>query len=368
MTLKYTVILLGIVLLLHFPAFATTHQVSIIDFAFVPSTLTINFGDSVTWTNNGIATHTSTSNNGIWNSGDLTSHQTFSFVFDSSGVFSYHCIHHPSMTGTITVNPAPFDIQVNAWDNFYSPQVVQINIGQSVGWVNRGAHLHTSTADDGAWDSGDLMPGQFFAFTFTSEGVHHYHCLIHGLVMNGTVIVGKPDSIAFDIHIIDFVFVPSDTALNIGQNLRWINFGSMTHTSTDTSANHWNSGSLNPGDVFTLHADSVGNFHYICLFHPSQMSGRLVVRDTTTGCIYVVGDANGSNSFNGLDVTYSVSYFKGGPPPPISCECTPGNTWYVGGDVNGSCSFNGLDVTYMVSFFKGGPSPHPCPSCPPRGI
>jgi hypothetical protein len=83
------------------------------------------------------------------------------------------------------------------------------------------------------------------------------------------------------------------------------------------------------------------------------------------GCQYEVGDANGNGTFNGLDVTYSVAYFKGGPPPPYECECTPGNTWYVAGDVNGSCNFNGLDVTYMVAYFKGGPMPHPCPDCLP---
>jgi hypothetical protein len=86
------------------------------------------------------------------------------------------------------------------------------------------------------------------------------------------------------------------------------------------------------------------------------------------GCSYVVGDANGNEAFNGLDVTYSVAYFKGGPPPPFECECTPGNTWYVAGDVNGSCSYNGLDVTYMVAYFKGGPLPRPCPDCPPARI
>jgi hypothetical protein len=85
------------------------------------------------------------------------------------------------------------------------------------------------------------------------------------------------------------------------------------------------------------------------------------------GCTYIVGDANGSNTFTGLDVTYSVRYFKGGNPPPFLCECTPGNYWYVAGDVNGSCSYSGLDVTYMVRYFKGGAAPFPCPDCPPTG-
>ncbi len=82
-------------------------------------------------------------------------------------------------------------------------------------------------------------------------------------------------------------------------------------------------------------------------------------------CSYTVGDANGNGSFNGLDVVYSVTYFKGGPPPPYSCDCPPHGTWYVAGDVNASCNFNGLDVSYMVSYLKGGPAPQPCADCPP---
>jgi len=82
-------------------------------------------------------------------------------------------------------------------------------------------------------------------------------------------------------------------------------------------------------------------------------------------CDYVVGDANNSGDLNGLDVTFGVNYFKGGPQPPYECECTEGSTWYVAGDVNGSCNYNGLDITYAVAYLKGGPDPFPCPDCPP---
>jgi hypothetical protein len=84
------------------------------------------------------------------------------------------------------------------------------------------------------------------------------------------------------------------------------------------------------------------------------------------GCAYVIGDVNDNGVFNGLDVTYGVAFFKGGPPPSYSCECPPYGTWFVAGDVNASCSFNGLDITYMVAFFKGGPGPQPCPDCLPQ--
>jgi hypothetical protein len=87
----------------------------------------------------------------------------------------------------------------------------------------------------------------------------------------------------------------------------------------------------------------------------------------TSGCEYVVGDVNDSDTYNGLDITYGVAFFKGGDPPPYECECTTGNTWYVAGDVNNSCNYNGLDITYGVAYFKGGPIPLPCEDCPPVG-
>ncbi|HBC46071.1 MAG TPA: hypothetical protein DCZ43_03395, partial [candidate division Zixibacteria bacterium] len=58
-----------------------------------------------------------------------------------------------------------------------------------------------------------------------------------------------------------------------------------------------------------------------------------------SSCNYTVGDANNSNTFTGLDIVYSVRYFKGGPAPEFSCDCPPLGTWFVAGDVNGSCSF-----------------------------
>ena len=93
-------------------------------------------------------------------------------------------------------------------------------------------------------------------------------------------------------------------------------------------------------------------------------AGFWVGGSTAGGCDYVDGDVNNNGSFNGIDVSYSVGYFKGGPVPPYTCDCN-GSTWFVAGDVNGNCAFNGIDVSYMVSYFKGGNAPIPCPACPP---
>ncbi len=87
-----------------------------------------------------------------------------------------------------------------------------------------------------------------------------------------------------------------------------------------------------------------------------------------SGCEYVVGDANGSDSYNGLDITFGVAFFKGGGDPMCpygSCPIPPCDAFFYCGDVNGSCNYNGLDITYGVAYFKGGPSPVPCADCPP---
>jgi hypothetical protein len=87
------------------------------------------------------------------------------------------------------------------------------------------------------------------------------------------------------------------------------------------------------------------------------------------GCDYTVGDVNGSNSYNGLDVTYGVNFFKfGTPAPQCDPDCPPCAGWNYCGDVNASCNYNGLDITYGVNYFKfGSPAPNPCADCPPIG-
>lgn len=345
---------------------AAQDTVFIQDFFFDPDSVTVNQGDSVIWINNGSFPHTTTSDSGLWDSGPLNNGDSYTLSLDNDGNFPYHCDFHPSMLGNIEVLPVP-DVMIDIGNFFFSPAVIHIDIGQTVRWTNTSSTTHTSTAVGGLWDSGDLGLDDFFDFTFMSEGVYDYLCTYHPLSMTGTVIVGTPDSVDAEVMIGDFFFDSDDITVPVGSYVRWINFGEITHTVTDTSANYFDSGDLEPGNVFTLYADSVGDFFYLCVYHPEQMTGALHVTDTSSSgpCDYVVGDVNGSASYNGLDVTYGVSFLKGGPEPLYSCECTPGNTWYVSGDVNGSCSYNGLDITYGVSYFKGGSAPFPCPDCPP---
>jgi parallel beta-helix repeat protein len=96
----------------------------------------------------------------------------------------------------------------------------------------------------------------------------------------------------------------------------------------------------------------------------------VLLNSVAAGCEYVTGDVNGSGSYNGLDITYGVNFFKGGSNPMCaigSCPIPPCDAFFYCGDVNGSCSYNGLDITYGVNYFKGGSNPIPCGDCPPAG-
>ena len=89
---------------------STTNQpsatINIVNMMFTPSQVTIQKGQTVKWTNNDSTTHTVTddlANTGGPNSGDVPPGTSYSFTFNNTGSFQYHCSIHPSMRGTIVV-------------------------------------------------------------------------------------------------------------------------------------------------------------------------------------------------------------------------------------------------------------------------
>jgi len=85
---------------------STVTNVSIGDFFFSPTAVTINVHDQVKWTWIGSVGHTTTSNTGLWDSGVKGSGSTFVNTFTAAGSFPYHCAVHPFMTAAITVQAA----------------------------------------------------------------------------------------------------------------------------------------------------------------------------------------------------------------------------------------------------------------------
>ncbi len=84
----------------------STGAITIKNMMFTPSQISIQKGGTVTWTNNDSTTHTvvdDLSNVGGPSSGDIQPGSTYSFTFNKTGSFQYHCSIHPSMRGTIVV-------------------------------------------------------------------------------------------------------------------------------------------------------------------------------------------------------------------------------------------------------------------------
>lgn len=68
----------------------------------------------------------------------------------------------------------------------YDPDPVTIEAGGKVIWINRDSAPHTSTADDGSFDTGTLEQGKLKSESFKQPGSYPYFCEIHP-TMRGTV-------------------------------------------------------------------------------------------------------------------------------------------------------------------------------------
>ena len=72
----------------------------------------------------------------------------------------------------------------------YTPDTITVVIGvnNTVVWTNDDNMPHTVTGANGAFDSGNMNPGDTFTYTFTTPGVYAYGCSYHSW-MKGTVVV-----------------------------------------------------------------------------------------------------------------------------------------------------------------------------------
>jgi plastocyanin len=210
---------------------------------YVPYSLDIRVGDTVSWNNADTAAHTVTSGSvadgpsGVFDSSLFMAGNTFSHTFDKSGEYTYFCMVHPWMTGKIIVNeindmvvsePMPVPeiesiepemiveaetsietISMNAnvsipqgsavpgcedTNSCFIPHEVKVTVGGTVTWSNDDSAAHTVTGGhmpegpSGKFDSSLFMGGNTFSHTFDTSGEYPYYCMVHPW-MTGVVIV-----------------------------------------------------------------------------------------------------------------------------------------------------------------------------------
>ena len=209
---------------------AASGSITISDTGFTPASFRVAVGGTVTFANNGKAMHTVTAGNGSFDSDMISSGGTWAHKFTTAGSFTYSCILHPNMRGTINVgssasggnsaglpteaaaagpasgatgqadaasaagasaDPAIQPVNVDVVDNEFMPNPATVAMGGTVTWKLVGAAAHTVTADDQSFNSGLVKPGDTFQHTFNTLGSFTYACLVHpGMV--GTIEVVPP--------------------------------------------------------------------------------------------------------------------------------------------------------------------------------
>jgi plastocyanin len=201
---------------------AESYTIHLVNSAFDPQVLQARVGDEVTWVNDDPVPHNVTG--GPLDSGMMMGGDEYTTVLTEEGTIEYECTLHPGMTGTIEVGPPlpgtevpPASSSTTSGDsaesshehspsaapeegaqnhtvdivNFmYEPDPLEVNVGDTVTFVNKDTAPHTATAEDKSWDSGNLDQGDKWTVKLDKVGEVPYFCIYHP-DMKGTLIV-KP--------------------------------------------------------------------------------------------------------------------------------------------------------------------------------
>ena len=85
------------------PAAPAEGNVQIVDGKFMPETLTVKVGGTVTWTNMDDMKHLISSSKPYIKSDVLEKDGVFSYTFEKAGNFDYICALHPQVRGNVVV-------------------------------------------------------------------------------------------------------------------------------------------------------------------------------------------------------------------------------------------------------------------------
>jgi plastocyanin len=76
----------------------------------------------------------------------------------------------------------------------FAPKSITVSVGDTVVWTNNGPAVHTATADDGTFDTGNLAKGSTGSYRFTKAGKYSYHCSPHPFMKASVTVTGSGGS------------------------------------------------------------------------------------------------------------------------------------------------------------------------------
>jgi plastocyanin len=205
--------------------------VSIKDFAYDPSTITVPAGTTVIWTNLDTVPHTVTSTTGKFDSGILGPGRQFNYIFNDLGTYDYYCTIHTYMKGQVVVTPyggphpqseistavpvsttspqpsTRMTVDLLAKDiNFDKDNITvlagaQVNIdfyNLDVGMPHNFAVYANSDAKTVIYQGPVIVGPKQITYTFNAPvdtGVYFFRCDVHPKVMNGNIYVVSKDNL-----------------------------------------------------------------------------------------------------------------------------------------------------------------------------
>jgi plastocyanin len=97
-------------------------------------------------------------------------------------------------TAATTTN-SPSTITVIALDNTFRPDVVEVAVGDTVLFVNKGRNDHDVLSVESDWGASvDVFaPGDEFQHVFDEPGTYRYYCSLHGTTTAGMIGVVEVD-------------------------------------------------------------------------------------------------------------------------------------------------------------------------------
>jgi len=77
------------------------NRIDIQNFKFVPESVRVKPGDTITWVNHDIIPHTATANDKSWDTGTIEKGETASLLVTDNMSSAYSCLFHPVMKATL---------------------------------------------------------------------------------------------------------------------------------------------------------------------------------------------------------------------------------------------------------------------------
>ncbi|MBI4283238.1 MAG: cupredoxin domain-containing protein [Chloroflexi bacterium] len=97
--------------------------------------------------------------------------------------------------------------------------------------------------------------------------------VVIALLLPAVIIAGCAGSAEVKVSMKDFLYIPKEVTINVGEKVTWINDDVEPHTVTTKD---WDSGAINTGQSYSHVFSTAGTFEVLCLFHPG-MIGKVTV-------------------------------------------------------------------------------------------